>query len=31
MINPWQAARLPLQFGFPNPRNRSLRIDWKRE
>jgi len=31
MINPSQAARLPLQFGFPNPRNLSVEIDSKRK
>jgi virulence-associated protein VagC len=31
MINPSQAARLPLQFGFPNPRIVSLEIDSKRK
>jgi hypothetical protein len=31
MINPSQAARLPLQLGFPNPRIVSLEIDSKRK
>jgi hypothetical protein len=31
MINPSQAARLPLQFGLPNPRIVSLEIDSKRK
>jgi glucose/arabinose dehydrogenase len=31
VINPSQVARLPLQFGFANPRNLSVGIDSKRK
>jgi hypothetical protein len=29
MIDPAQAARLPLQFGLPDPRNLLIGSDWK--